>query len=241
MGVGWLNYVKAVAVDVGVSVIDRDVYLVFPDINCTVRLSRRTLRPVFRFCDSNYFADILCYYSPRIRRYVCRALPLMRRIGKYEWQSVFRLVFEACYRPYAEKVTDNLHVECHKVYLFASRDVNRYIRRYCRRRLRSLRCVLEFFNEIYVQLRECCEVECVSENFPNYDYLIENADTEFDYYSLDRYSDVCYMDRCIDRLPDYLREKYREKYASGFPFVCTVDVEAGVRRFYRKYRRRIAI
>jgi len=225
MAVGWLNYVKLASALVGVAVVDRDKYLELPDLNGAVRLSRRTRRPVFRFRDSDYLVDILCYYSPRAERYVCRALPRVMGIEKYEWQAVYRMIFEACYKPYTERLTYNIHLECHKTYLFTSREINKYIKRYCKRGLRSLKCVLEYFNEIYLQAKACCEVDCVTEHFLNYTYLIENAETEYDYYSSNRYSDTCYYDRCIDRLPEPMRERYRRIYSESLPFICEIDVE----------------
>jgi len=222
VAVGLLEQVKRVATEMGIIVYDRERYLLLPELDCTVRLSPRTLRPVFRFRDSDYLVDMLCYYHSIAERYVCRALlrpviyvlPVVPVKPPYEWQAVYTLIFEACYERERKdrgwSVKNNLHVECHSVFEFTSRDVNRYIRRKRKREIETFRFLLEYMYNIRLELERCCIHECYGAYFDNYVVLINLASESYAYYSSSRRSHTCYMDRC------------KGQYPREFPFKCEV-------------------
>jgi len=114
VAIGWLEYAKAVAMNVGLIVYDYLTYLVLPEVNCRVYLSPRTWLPVVRCEDADRLADFMCYYNRRLRRYVCRAVPVVRGAEGYEWQAVYSMIFKACY-PRGERkdrgsnILNNLH------------------------------------------------------------------------------------------------------------------------------------
>jgi hypothetical protein len=244
LAVGWLEYVKTVATGLGLRVHDLTVYLVLPDIACGVYLSLRTGMPIVYCEDTERLADFTCYYNRRIRRYVCRAVPVLPQAeperGVYEWQAVLSVIFKACYpegerRDYGRSILNNLHWECFKTYEFTTRDINRHVRHFGRG-LRSIRGVLDFLKQVAVQAELCCLTDCLhSWNFPNEQYIMALAEVNFEYYSSERKEDVCYIDRCPEMFPG--RERYvEEEYTEEQVFICEIEIKSPRER--RRERRR---
>ena len=199
MARGWLAYVKFMAEDMGVRVIDREFYLTLPDLDIHVRLSPRTGYPVFYIRDGNELSDIICYYNRRYRRYMCLHRRLVEGIVITDYQAHYVLAFERCYKERKGRGSssgNNLHVECHSTKIFTTRDINKHIRESGFRGLRSLESLLDFFVSLRDSLDSCCYYECYAGNFSNADDLVLLADTHLAYHSRDRFEDTCYMDRC---------------------------------------------
>jgi hypothetical protein len=214
------------------------VYLVLPDIACTVHLSPRTGLPVIRCEDTDRLADFICYYSRRVRRYICRAVPVPfvpARIVRpervvYEYQAVFSMIFRACYpegerRERGKSILNNLHWECFKTFEFTTRDINRHVRRFGRG-LRSVRGVLDFLNQIAVQAEQCCHLDCLhSWEFPNEWTILARSEVNFEYHSSERRKDTCYLDRCPEMFPR-MREYVEEAYTETPPFICEIEIKS---------------
>jgi len=233
VAIGWLEYVKTVAMDIGLIVYDRFTHLVLPEANCVVYLSPRTRLPVIRCRDADRLADLLCYYSRRARRYTCRALPApiapAYERARYEWQFVFSMIFRACY-PRGERkdrgsnVLNNLHWECFKTFEFTSRDINRHIR-YFGRGLRSVRGVLDFFSQVIRESEVCCHVDCLHQfEFPNEWTILALSEVNFELHSWERKKDTCYMDRCPEMFPGREHE-IEERYTERKKFVCEIEIK----------------
>jgi len=196
---GWLAYVRFIAEDMGLIVIDREFYLEIPELIIHVRLSRRTGYPVFYIRDDDNLSNIICYYNRRYKRYICFHRRLVEGIVIVDYQAHYTMIFEKCYKERKGKGasrTNSLHVECHSVRIFTTGDVNKYIRAGRIRGLRSLELVLLFFKSLREDLDSCCYYECYAGNFSNADDLVLLADTHLAYHSRDRFEDTCYMDRC---------------------------------------------
>jgi hypothetical protein len=196
---GWLAYVKFIAEDMCLIVIDREFYLEIPEIDIHVRLSTRTRYPILYIRDDDDLSDITCYYNRRYRRYICFHRRLVEGVTIVSYQAHYTMIFERCYRERGARgasITNNLHVECHATREFTTREINKHIRDSRFRGLRSLEVILEFFAKLREDLDRCCYYECYSENFNNADALVELADINLSYHSRNRYDTECYMDRC---------------------------------------------
>ena len=237
MAIGWLEYAKAVAMGVGLIVYDRLTHLVLPEANCVVYLSPRTLLPVIRCRDADRLVDLLCYYSRRARRYICRALPapivparfVVPERVRYEWQFVFSMIFKACY-PRGERkdrgsnVLNNLHWECFKTFEFTSRDINEHVR-YFGRGLRSVRGVFDFFNQVIKESETCCHLDCLhSWKFENEWAILALSEISFELHSWERKEDECYLDRCPEMFPGR-EDEIEEKYTEEPPFICEIEIK----------------
>lgn len=199
MAHGWLAYVRFIAEDMGLIVLDREFYLEIPELIIHVRLSRRTGYPVFYIIDDDGLSNIICYYNRRYRRYVCLHRRLVEGIVIVDYQAHYTMIFERCYKERKGKgasTKNSLHVECHSTKIFTTGDINRYIRTSRIRGLRSLELVLLFFKSLREELDNCCYYGCYAENFANADALVELADLSLSYHSRNRYEATCYMDRC---------------------------------------------
>ena len=237
VAIGWLAYVRAEAMRIGLIVYDMLTYLILPEVNCRVYLSPRTWLPVVRCEDADRLADFICYYSRRLRRYICRAVPVPfvpARIVRperviYEWQAVYSMIFRACY-PRGERkdrgasILNNLHWECFKTYEFTMRDINEHVR-YFGRGLRSIRGVLDFLNQISTKAEQCCHLDCLhSWRFENEWTILSLSEVNYEYHSSERRDDTCYLDRCPEMFPG--REEYvEEEYTEEPPFICEIEVK----------------
>ena len=229
MAIGWLEYVKAEAVRIGLIVYDRITHLILPEISCRVYLSPRTRLPVVRCEDADRLADFICYYNRRLRRYVCRALPIIREGGGYEYQAVLSMIFKACYpegerKERGKSVLNNLHWECFKTFEFTTRDINEHARHFGRG-LRTVRGVLDFLNQVSVKAEQCCHLDCLhSWDFPNEAAILALAEVSFEYHSSERRDDECYLDRCPEMFPG--REEYvKETYTERPTFICEIEIK----------------
>jgi hypothetical protein len=234
VAIGWLEYVKAVAVRLGLRVHDVLTYLVLPDISCRVHLSPRTQLPVVRCEDADRLADFVCYYNRRLGRYVCRAVPAIREGEEYKYQAVLSMIFKACYpegerRDKGRGVLNNLHWECFKTFEFTTRDINRHVRHFGRR-LRSIRGVLDFLNQIAVKAERCCHLDCLHHwEFRNEWAILALAEVNFEYHSSERKEDTCYLDRCPEMFPG--REEHVERQYTEEPvFICEIEIKRPGRR-----------
>jgi hypothetical protein len=229
VAVGWLAYVVAVAVRLGVRYYDMLTYLVLPDLACTVTLSARTGLPVVRCEDADRLADFICYYNRRLRRYVCRAMPIIRERGEYEYQAVLSMIFKACYpegerKERGKSILNNLHWECFKTYEFTTRDINEHVR-YFGRGLRSIRGVLDFLNQISTKAEQCCHLDCLhSWRFENEWTILALSEVNYEYHSSERKEDTCYLDRCPEMFPGR-EEEIEEKYTEEPPFICEIEIK----------------
>jgi len=207
MARGWLAYVRFMAEDYGYSVIDRDTYIDIPELNIRARLSARTGYPIIYVIDNDDVSNIICYYNRRLRRYIC----LHRRIGVYQGETVvvedyqvrYSLIVELCYHGSREKKgsarSNDLHVECQSVKRLATRELNKHVRESRRRGLRSIEPILKFIIDLRDGLNECCVYGCYARNFYNWLDLLDFAVENFTIHSVNRYSNLCYMDRCDGR------------------------------------------